>query len=71
MEEKTTTAGTHAEGCFVCQTVLPFFRNLVPQDTKEHFRNSRVEFLKGIRTLLDHKIAHLSPEPKGTHVTVE
>ena len=70
MEEKTTT-GTGAAGCFVCNTVLPFLRNLVPQDTKEHFHNSRVEFLKGIRTLIDHKIAHMSAEPKGTHVTVE
>jgi hypothetical protein len=31
-----------------------------------------VEFLKGLRGLLDERIAHLSrEESKGTHVTVE
>jgi hypothetical protein len=70
MEEKAAPE-THS-GCFVCQTAIPFFKNLVPQDTKEHFRNSRVEFLKAIRTLLDHKISHLSGQGiKGEHVTVE
>ena len=40
--------------------------------TRDHFRNSRVEFLKGMRSLLDDRIAHLSHEErKGTHVTVE
>ena len=39
----------------------------------DHFRNSRVEFLKGLRSLLDSRIEHLSraSEQKGTHVTVE
>lgn len=70
MEEKAA-AGTHP-GCFVCETVIPFFKNIVPPDTKEHFRNSRVEFLKAMRTLIDHKIAHLNPqEARGAHVTVE
>ena len=38
-----------------------------------HFRNSRVEFLKGVRSLLDDRIEHLSrrPEQKGQRVTVE
>jgi len=71
MEEKTAAAGTHT-GCFVCETAIPFFKNLVPQDTREHLRNSRVEFLKAVRTLIDHKISRLSPdEMKGQHVTVE
>jgi hypothetical protein len=40
--------------------------------TKDHFRNSRIEFLKGIRSLLDDRIANLSREEhKGTRVTVE
>ena len=41
--------------------------------TRDHFRNSRVEFLKGLRSLLDDRIAHLSraDESKGTHVNVE
>jgi len=40
--------------------------------TRGHFRNSRVEFLKGLRSLIDDRIAHLTKEEaKGTHVTVE
>ena len=70
MEEKPAGAAPQP-GCFVCQTMLPFFRNLVPQDTKEHFRNSRVEFLKAVRTLIDHQISHLHHENRGAHVTVE
>ncbi len=70
MEEKPA-AETHS-GCFVCETAIPFLKNIVPPDTREHFRNSRVEFLKGIRTLIDHKISRLSHQDlKGTHVTVE
>ncbi len=43
------------------------------ESTNDHFRNSRIEFLKGIRSLIDDRIAHLSrqAERKGTHVTVE
>jgi hypothetical protein len=40
--------------------------------SRDHFRTSRVEFLKGIRSLLDSRIAHLSKEQtKGSHVVVE
>jgi hypothetical protein len=40
--------------------------------TRHHFRNSRVEFLKGVRSLIDDRIARLSTEGKtGTRVTVE
>jgi hypothetical protein len=77
MEEKTTTAGTAEPaahtGCFFCETALPLLERCWPEVTREHFRNSRVEFLKGIRSLLDERIAHLSrEEPKsGTRVVVE
>jgi hypothetical protein len=40
--------------------------------TRDHFRTSRVEFLKGLRSLIDDRIAHLSKdEARGTKVTVE
>jgi hypothetical protein len=74
MEEKTEAAGSHAhaEGCFFCTTAIPMLENLVSEATRDHFRNSRVEFLKGLRSLLDEKIAHIArEESKGTHVTVE
>ena len=74
MDEKNAAAGSqaHTEGCFFCNTAMPMLENLVSANTRDHFRNSRVEFLKGVRSLLDEKIAHLSREEcKGTHVTVE
>ena len=70
MEEKS--APQPAPGCFFCHTALPMLEQLWPEATREHFRNSRVEFLKGIRSLLDERIAHLSREQsKGTHVDID
>ncbi len=39
----------------------------------EHFRNSRLEFLKGMRSLLDARIEKMSRSepPKGASVPVE
>jgi hypothetical protein len=73
MEEKTEGAGpAHGPGCFYCNTAKPMIEHLWTEATREHFRNSRIEFLKALRSLLDERIAHLSrEEPKGTHVTVE
>jgi hypothetical protein len=72
MEEKAETAGAHEPGCFFCQTVRPILERTWSDATRDHFRNSRVEFLKGIRSLLDARIARLSrEEKKGTHVIVE
>ncbi len=71
--EKTEhRAESHGQGCFFCMTAIPLLEQCWPEGAREHFRNSRVEFLKGIRSLLDDRIAHLSKqESKGTHVTVE
>ena len=72
MEEKVENIDTHSAGCFFCQTVRPFVERTWTDATRNHFRNSRVEFLKGIRSLLDARIARLSRESnKGTHVVVE
>ena len=72
MEEKVETTETHGPGCFFCETVRPFFERTWSDATRDHFRSSRVEFLKGIRSLLDARIARLQREEhKGTHVTVE
>ena len=66
----------HAAGCFFCTTAMPMLENALgnvcSESTRDHFRNSRVEFLKGMRSLLDERISHLSrEETKGTKVTVE
>ena len=42
------------------------------KNTREHFRNARIEMLKGMRSMLDARIDHLSKhEAKGTKVTVD
>jgi len=69
MEEKSAPASS---GCFFCTMAMPLLERYFNEATQGHFRNSRVEFLKGLRSLIDARIAHLSHEaPKGTHVTVE
>ncbi len=73
MDEKTETGAGRQPGCFFCTTAKPLMEQLWTEATRDHFRNSRIEFLKGLRSLIDDRIAHLSreSEPKGTHVTVE
>jgi hypothetical protein len=75
MDEKpadATSASPKTSGCFVCETAIPLIERCLGGAT-EHFRNSRLEFLKGMRSLLDERIAQLSKETehKGTRVTVE
>ena len=42
------------------------------EEVKAHFRQSRIEFLKGVRSLLDERIERLNrPGTKGTRVVVE
>jgi hypothetical protein len=78
MDEKTAGAGagphTHeGPGCFFCSTAMPVLEKIWTEATRDHFRTSRVEFLKGLRSLIDERIDHLSrhEEQKGTKVTVE
>ncbi len=47
-----------------------------PKEARDHFRSARVEFLKGMRAMLDARIEHLSRDPQsanggGTSVPVE
>ena len=72
MEEKTVPGSPAEHGCFFC-TMLPLIERRWSEATRGHFKNSRIEFLKGMRALIDDRIAHLSKEeePKGTRVTVE
>ncbi|HET7151644.1 MAG TPA: hypothetical protein VFI60_09550 [Candidatus Acidoferrum sp.] len=58
----------------LCREVLEQVRehlNLTPE-IREHFTNSRIEFLKGIRAVIDSRIEHLSSKsPRGTKIAVE
>jgi len=73
MDETTAKPHQHGPGCFFCTTAVPIMENIWTEATRDHFRNSRVEFLKGLRSLIDKRIDHLSrpEEQKGTKVTVE
>ena len=76
MEEKQAGDAPHHQGCFFCNVVGPqlesMFQHLWPEETHEHFRNSRIEALKGIRSMLDARIERLSKQsPKGSKITVE
>ncbi len=42
------------------------------ETARQHLRNSRIEFLKAVRTLIDDRIAHLSSSGQtGAKITVE
>ena len=73
----TRNAAGHQSGCMCCkasQVMGGFFREFGPSDeAKDHFRHSRVEFLKGIRRLVDDQIERASREPhqRGAKIVVE
>jgi len=65
-----------SERCVVCEAsekIGQIFKEFGPsEEVTSHFRQSRIEFLKGIRTMLDERIEHLSKhDQKGTRVTVD
>ena len=75
MEEKQT-AGQAQHGCFFCNVAGPQIEAMLdhiwPEPTQEHFRNARIEMLKGVRSMLDARIERLAKRAqKGTKVTVE
>jgi len=44
----------------------------VPEEVQEHFKNSRIEFLKGIRAIIDSRIEKLSSATqRGAKIAVE
>ena len=77
-ENPTPTEET-SHGCDACfcggagPAFSDFVRKLGPSEgAKRHFDAARVEFLKGLRALIDARIESLSAsEPKGTKVDVE
>ncbi len=70
-QEESGAAPTPQEGCIFC-TVLPMLERRWSEASRGHFKNARIEFLKGVRSLIDDRIAHLSAEErKGERVTVE
>ncbi len=44
----------------------------IPDETRQHLNNSRIEFLKAIRSLIDRRIEYLSRTgQKGSRIVVE
>ena len=58
----------------LCRELIDTVREFVgvSPTVRQHLSNSRVEFLKAIRQVIDERIDHLSGQaPKGTKVAVE
>jgi hypothetical protein len=58
----------------LCRELVNQFREAfdVSPKVREHFTNSRIEFLKGIRAVIDNRIEHLSNTgQRGTKIAVE
>ena len=72
-ETSQNATGAHGERC-VCNEVFDHFRDLfgVPPAAKEHLANSRIEFLKAIREVIDARIERVSKAARqGTRIAVE
>jgi hypothetical protein len=58
----------------LCREIVDHFREAfgLSPNVREHFTNSRIEFLKGIRAVIDSRIEHLSNTgQRGTKIAVE
>ena len=58
----------------LCREIVDQFREAFGMSPKvrEHFTNSRIDFLKGIRAVIDNRIEHLSNTgQRGTKIAVE
>lgn len=74
-QEAQSTAREHAahEPC-PCREIVDTVREYlgISPTARQHLANSRVEFLKALREMLDSRIEHLSSQAqKGTKVAVE
>jgi hypothetical protein len=75
MDEQNTSAPVQGE-C-ICMGAGPqataALRSISFGGASEHFRNSRIEFLKGLRKMIDSRIEKLqrNAPPKGTSVPVD
>lgn len=73
MTNEASTANTANERC-LCREIVDRFEQVfdIPPAVRQHLTNSRVEFLKAIRAVIDHRIEHLSQAGRqGSHIAVE
>lgn len=78
MSEQESTqqnaGGTAAQERCLCREMLEQVREVfgVSPNVQQHFNNSRIEFLKGLRAIIDNRIQHLSSaSQRGTKIAVE
>jgi hypothetical protein len=77
MTENASDADRREKGTCFCMGTGPelfsLFRKLGPDAARQHFRNARIEMLKGFRAIIDNRIERLSrnSEKKGTTLVVE
>jgi hypothetical protein len=76
MNDQTTPQGERIvyERC-MCRQMMEAFLNVTGlghEDVRRHFRNSRIEMLKGFRAILDARITRLSnTAAQGSSIKVE
>lgn len=80
MSEAAQGAGNSGRTAHI-ETICDFVRHALetvsdavtpPEPASRHFRESRIEFLRGIRALIDHQIDNLSRKNEGgSRVSVE
>jgi hypothetical protein len=75
MNESTSENAAQEQRC-ACGGKGPMLSQMLdmmmPSEAGDHFRNARLEFLKGVRELLDHRIQALSQSAaKGTKLNVD
>jgi hypothetical protein len=76
-QEQTYRKPTAAPIDAVCDSIREGLHQIAdfftpPQSAIEHFRESRIEMLRGFRDILDHRIERLSRRrTQGTRVTVD
>ena len=77
MNQKSNKSKTMAPAPCVCQGAGPVLSDVLrrlgpPKEARRHFDTARLEFLKGIRALLDARIEKFSaPNKKGEKIAVE
>ena len=76
MEDESTTSGPVRGEC-LCMGAGPqataVLKSISLGGAGEHFRNSRIEFLKGLRSMIDSRIEKMQKQEqkKGTSVPVD
>ncbi len=77
MNKKTRPSKNVERGACICQGAGPALSELLqrigpPEQARRHFESARVEFLKGLRALIDARIESISTKHRrGEKINVE